>query len=110
VKPTLIIELFAILVGIGLVMVIVGFSTDTMVYCTVGFLFLFLISFTLINSTLQYQSGSNVTDSGTTMSIVNIYSTYGDNTRTYGIYMAIGSGLGMILTFIQGIKKKGASS
>jgi hypothetical protein len=106
----MIIELFAILVGIGLVMVIVGFSTDTMVYSTVGFLFLFLISFTLIGSSLQYQSGSNVTDSGTTMSIVNIYSNYGENTRTYGIYMAIASGLGMTLTFIQGVKKKGAAT
>jgi hypothetical protein len=96
----MIITLFTILIGIALFMVVIGFATDTMVFATIGFFLIFLLSFSLINPSLEYSSGVNVTQVGNTSVVINTYTLYLDSTQ-YGIYLAIASALGMILCFIQ---------
>ena len=81
-------------------MIVIGFATDTMVFATVGFFLIFLLSFSLINPSLQYTSGVNVTQVGNTSVVLNTYTTYLDSTQ-YGVYLAIASALGMILCFVQ---------
>lgn len=66
----------------------------------IGFSFLFLISFPLINNTLTHKIGSTITDNTTHMIIVDDYASYSDNTKTYGFYLAILSAVGFILVVI----------
>lgn len=98
-------ELFALLTAIAVIMIIIGFFTDTMVFATIGFFFLFLLSFNLIGNGLQHETSIIVTEvNSTSTSVESQYTTYADSTKTLGIYLAIGSSAGMVLCFLQ--KKK----
>ena len=58
----MILPIFALLVGICLVLIIIGLTRPTESYCAlVGFFLLFLLSFNILDGTLQYKVGSNTT-------------------------------------------------
>ena len=80
-------------------MIFIGFFSDTMVFSMVGFFLIFLLSFTLINSSLQINNGYNITEVGATTVVTPNYSLFTDG-KQYGIYLGIASAVGMILTFI----------
>ena len=101
----MLLELFALLVGIAIIMIILGFTSDTMVLSTIGFFFLFLLSFNLINNGLQHEGTVTITEvNSTTTSVEKTYDTYPDSTQTMGIYLAIGSSAGMILSLLSKTK------
>jgi hypothetical protein len=101
----MLLELFAILISIALVIIIIGFFSDTMVLSTIGFFFIFLLSFTLIGNNLEHQTGTTELIDGNLTTITNVYSVYSDSTKTIGIYLAIGSSVGMVLSFLSKTKK-----
>lgn len=96
----MIVELFSVLLVIGLVLIILGFVIDIPLLSIIGFTFLFLISLPLLNNTLTHKVGSTITENATAMLIEDNYASYGDSTRTYGIYMAVMSGIGFLLVVI----------
>lgn len=99
----MILELYAILMLVSLTLVYLGFYTETKVLATVGFFFIFLLSIPLINNALQYESGVTVNEINSSSTVITYqHSTFSDPTRTYGIYLALASAIGMILTFIIG--------
>jgi len=54
----MILEVFALLIGISIILVIIGLARPSESYqALVGFFFMFLLSFVLINGTLEYDIG-----------------------------------------------------
>ena len=97
----MILELFSILLIISLAIMIIGFVKEVMVYATVGFFFVFLLSFVLINNQLEYPSGATVNEVNATSTQISYnYSYFPDSTKTYGIYLAIASAAAMALTLL----------
>lgn len=106
----MILELFSVLLIISIVLIILGFIIDIPLLSLIGFVFLFLISFPLINNTLMYRTGSTIVENATATLIVDNYATFSDNTHTYGYYLAIIGAVGFILVVINttqwGLKKE----
>ena len=101
----MLLELFALLVGIAIILIILGFTSDTMVFSTIGFFFLFLLSFNLINNELQRDGTVTITEINDSVTTVEkTISVYPDSTKTMGIYLAIGSSAGLILSFLSKTK------
>lgn len=102
----MIIELFAVFVVISFVMIYIGLTNSTeSAQALIGFFFLFLLSFVLINSNLEYKTGEqrNTTYAVnfTSETIVYNYQAYSDttslfNTKRAGIYLTIASAIGFI--------------
>lgn len=102
----MIIELFAVFVVIAFVMIYIGLTRSTeSAQALIGFLFLFLLSFTIINNQLEYKTGEqrNTTYAVnfTSETIVYNYQTYSDvtslfNTKRVGYYLALASLIGFI--------------
>lgn len=124
----MILEIFGVLTALSILMIFIGSlkTVDNPAFKTLGFFFLFLLSFTFINYDLEYKSGSTETFSymcfscdgssvpslaGNTSLITSItsvydYTAFTDQTsRTIGIYFAIGSAVGMVLSFLEGINR-----
>lgn len=107
----MIIIVFGVLVGIALVMIYLGYAIDIPIYSTVGFFLMFMLSLNLINNNLEYQTGyteaitkdvrccSNITNYAYDSNIIT-YTYANAETRVIGIYLAIASGIGMILVLI----------
>lgn len=104
----MILSLFVVLIAISLAFILVGLvKPDESSMALVGFLFLFLLSFVIMNDQLEYEVGANITNSysygstglinGTTQSVVYQTNTYsGNNAHTMGYYMAIISVVGFV--------------
>jgi len=104
----MIISLFVVLIAISLAFILVGLlKPDESSMALVGFVFLFLLSFVILNEQLEYETGADIinyysydlnnTLNGTTQSIVyttNFYS--GSNAHTMGFYMVIISVVGFV--------------
>lgn len=98
----MIILIFAVLTGIALIMIYLGYAIDIPVYSTVGFFLMFMLSLNLINNNIQYQSGKVETITAVNITThVNSYATVSD-TKSFGIYLAIASAVGMVLVFLNG--------
>lgn len=110
----MLITIFGILIFAFLALVFIGFFTEVSAISTIGFFLLFLLSFTLINNNLEYQSGyqeswmkdvrccSNITNYAYDTNTVTFSYTSVSDTRSMGIYLAVGSAVGMILVLISG--------
>jgi len=106
----MILTLFAVLVTISIVLVVLGLTRPTESYqAVVGFFLLFLLSLTILNGNLEYESGAiiNTTISytgslatSTDQTVTNQYSNFNDATsRRVGYYLAVVSAIGMIGVF-----------
>ncbi len=98
----MILNLYAVLVGISLVLIIIGLAKPSeSAQALLGFFFLFLLSMNVLGGNLEYETGVNVTysyDSNLSISSQTATLTYSnfDNTDSHnlGLYMAIGSAVG----------------
>lgn len=99
----MILGLYAVLVGISLVLIIIGLNKPSeSAQALTGFFFLFLLSLVILNGNLEYETGENITytyNSGNLTNSMKLY-TYdsftGSDSKTIGYYMALGSGVGFI--------------
>ena len=121
--------IWAVLVIIALVMVIIGLTkAEHTEQAMIGFVFLFLLSFTLINNNLEYQTGESSTSTniinymysnGTLTTSTEEIATSNDYTienlaegsvgvKRLGYYMALAMAIGFIGTLIslRGIRGK----
>ena len=100
----MLLEVFGMLTVVSLFLVALGYFVETKVLSTVGFFFLFLLSFMLINGTLEHKTGEVMTPNTGTNGTTTTYSYSqvgtGDSIKTYGIYLAILSGVGISLSLI----------
>ncbi len=98
----MILSLYVVLLIISLTFIILGLSKveDYSYMALVGFVFLFLLSFVILNETLEYQTGANITSTysyningsvnGTSQSVAYNQAVYsGSNAHTMGYYMII---------------------
>ena len=100
----MILQLYALLVGISLVLIILGLARPSeSAQALIGFFFLFLLSLVILNGNLQYETGLNVSyvyDGNLSISSQQV--TYSNtpfsdsNSKSIGYYMAIGSAVGFI--------------
>jgi len=107
--------LFVVFISIALLLVTLGYyRQEHTELVLIGFFFLFLLSFTLINGALEYQSGEtalsqytygsdNVTITSISLQTNYTYSSFDDNTEAFntnraGYWLAIIAGLGFALT------------
>lgn len=101
----MLLTLWAVLVALALCLIVLGLSKpEESAQALIGFLFLFLLSFSIINTDLEYKTGEFVSTnytysagnlSTTSQSITYAYDSYGSH--TIGFYLALGSGVGFIL-------------
>lgn len=98
----MLIELFVILLVTSLALVIIGYAVDLRILAVVGFFFIFLLSFTLINNDLEYETGASLSFSGNSTTVTYTYNSFSNNTFQYGLYMAVVGALGMAGTFMIG--------
>jgi len=97
-----ILTLFGFLVGFSLVLIIIGLTKPTeSAQALIGFFFLFLLSFQILNGTLTYESGavishsylySNASLTSSQETVTYSYVPFQDH--TFGYYLAIGSAIG----------------
>lgn len=119
----MIIELFVLFVVISFVLIYIGLTKPTeSAQALTGFLFLFLLSTTLMTSNLEYSTSEqtntsyiyniNSSDINTTIeTTAKIYSKYDDttgifNTQRVGFYLAVASVIGFVGVIIS-IKSNG---
>ena len=95
----MIIDILWLFLVIGLILIWLGYSKNTIPYSIVGFAFIFLIGIPMVTNSLEYKSGSIVTTSGTTTTITGVYSTIAD-TRLYGVLLDAITALGVIFVFM----------
>jgi hypothetical protein len=97
----MILELFIVLIVIALVFIGLGlYSEDMRVFGIIGCLFLFLLGvFVILPNSLEVRSGSNITDLGSGLTVVDYeYVSYNDATTHYvGYFLSIIGFLGIIL-------------
>lgn len=115
----MILNLFLVFIGIALVLIALGlFRPEHSELAIIGFFFLFLLSFNVINGTLEYPIWTNTTNyyhynetgnpsnpdviTSIHSEEVPVYATYQDH--YYGVYLAIVSALGLAGVLI-GLKK-----
>jgi hypothetical protein len=102
----MILTLYGFLIAVSLVLIIIGLARPTeSAQAIIGFTFLFLLSFVLINGTLEVETGANVTSNliyngsdviATSQNVQYTYTNFNDTTsHRLGIYFAFGSGLGL---------------
>ena len=105
-------QLWAIFVGLSLIMIVIGLSKPTeSAQALIGFTFLFLLSFVVLGNNLEFQTGELRTTTYTysdnetlIQSVENITltnSVYDDttgffNTQRFGYFMAVASVIGFI--------------
>lgn len=102
----MILTLYGFLVAVSLVLIVLGLSKPSeSQLALIGFFFMFLLGLTLLQGSVQYETGANMT---TTLSygptgdinqtdqyITYNYQDFDDNTsHNIGLYLAIGSGVG----------------
>ena len=102
----MILSLYAFLVFVSLVMIVLGLARpNESAMAIIGFTFLFLLSFILMNGNLEYETGSNTTstfaydDTGmineSSQNVVYTYNEFNDSTsRRLGYYLAFVSVIG----------------
>jgi hypothetical protein len=103
----MILSLYLVLIFLSLVFIFVGIiKPDESAMALVGFLFLFLLSFVVLNGQLQYETGAIVTANytytggaitATGQNIVYSYAYFSDTTsHTMGFYMVVISIVGFV--------------
>ena len=104
----MILTLFGVLIAISLVFIVIGLiKPDESAMALVGFLFLFLLSFIVLTSNLEYQVGNYINTTYTYDSTGNVnftqqtvadhYENFDDsNSHTMGYYMVIISVVGFV--------------
>jgi hypothetical protein len=97
----MILELFIVLIVIALVFIGLGlYNEDMRVFGIIGCLFLFLLGvFVILPNSLEVRSGSNITDVGAGLTVVDYqYVVYNDPTTHYvGYFLSIVGFLGIFL-------------
>jgi len=104
----MILTLFGVLIAISLVFILIGLiKPDESAMALVGFVFLFLLSFIVLNGSLEYQVGNNInTTYGydasdrvnfTSQAVIDNYQKFSDsNSHTMGYYLVIISVVGFV--------------
>lgn len=101
----MILSLYLGLVGVALVMIVIGLTRPSeSAQALVGFFFLFLLSFVVLNGNLEYKVGSNSTidysyTAGNLTQQTELqrdhYSQFNDTlSHRYGVYLAIAAAVG----------------
>lgn len=106
----MILSLFVLLLILALLLIGLGYAVNESAYSIVGFVFIFVLSASaLIPNTLEYKTGDavqvNYTYSGgvpvsSQASIDSVYDSY-PNTRWFGIWVAILSGMGITISIVE---------
>ena len=91
----MILELFALLVAISLVLVGFGYWLHVPLFGVIGFTLLFILSvFIVLPNSVQVQSGSVMNVSGNVSTTTFVYASYNDSTTHYfGYFLAVLSGV-----------------
>jgi hypothetical protein len=97
----MLLELYAVLMLVGLFLVYLGYAIEVPVIPLVAFAMLFLLSFTLINNNLEYKTGSIITDTANSTVVTNTTSFYTEYSSTIGKYMAITFALLFVLALLR---------
>lgn len=97
----MLLELFAILILIGLFLVYLGYAVELPIISLVAFAMLFMLSFTLINENLEFKTGSIITDTANSTVVTNTTAFYQEYSSTIGKYMAITFALLFILALLR---------
>ena len=94
----MILSLFIVLLVLSLVFIFIGIiKPDESAIALVGFVFLFLLSFIILNGQLQYETGANLTSYGNNTYIVYTHDFYtGTTAHQMGYYMVIISVVGFV--------------
>ena len=104
----MILPLFGVLIAISLVFILIGLiKPDESAMALVGFVFLFLLSFVVLNGSLEFQVGNYInTTYGydasdrvnfTSQAVVDNYQHFSDsNSHTMGYYLVIISVVGFV--------------
>lgn len=87
-------------------MIVIGFWKDFLIYSSIGFVIIFLLSFVLITKSLEFETGMTMTTSGSTTDIVYNYETYQGDSRQIGIYVGTSSAFGFVLSLLEGKRRK----
>lgn len=102
----MILPLYGFLVLVSLVLIVIGLTKPSeSAQALIGFFFLFVLSFVIINGNLEYETGANLTTAlnynaqgditSTDQSVSYYYEKFNDTTSTrIGKYLAIGAGVG----------------
>ena len=100
----MILEIFALLIGISLVLIYLGYYVNNPLLEVMGFTFIFLLGFVVSSYNLEYQTG--VVNSGASYNFT--YSTFNDSggvivqgvslARFLGIFITIVGALGISIT------------
>jgi hypothetical protein len=98
----LIIELFAVLVGVALAAIFLGYYTRELSYAMIGLAFLFLIGILTLTTGVQFPVGQSVSASsdGTSATMTTTYDNLDSGTAHYfGYFLCIAGVAGVSLLF-----------
>jgi hypothetical protein len=102
----MILTLWIALLSLAGLLVAFGYFTGDEHYAFVGLFFFFMLGMYVLTNQLSYQIGSNMTavangNTTTTVTTYN-YTVYNDlYTRSFGLFLAISSAWGMVLSFFK---------
>jgi len=99
----MILELFAVLIGVALLAVFLGYYTGELAYAMVGLAFLFLIGILVLAQGISYSVGSNINANidGTEMSAVTVYGSMDSGTsHFFGYFLCVAGVAGLALLFV----------
>lgn len=109
----MLLPLFLVLLGLSLFFVILGYWVSESAYSIIGFIFLFVLSTTIllpgtlqqasgVNETTTYTYGANLSLSSTTMnSVDNVVSFPVSSQRWFGLWLAIISIIGEFISIVE---------
>ena len=103
----MILSLYIVLIAISLILIIIGLAKPTeSAQSLIGFFFLFLLSFVILNGNLEYETGADINTTygytgdsvvSTAQTITNNYANFDDTTsHRIGYYLALASAIGFI--------------
>lgn len=106
VTTAMILQIWAILAALAIIMIVLGLTKPSeSAQALVGFLFLFLLGFPILNGSLEYQTGETVQTNFTYSTAGNLTSTDAATVYTYstyqshwfGYYLILAAAIGFIL-------------
>lgn len=100
----MIIEIFGLLFLISLTVIFLGHYMNVEVLKIVGYGFVFLLGFTLLNGDLKYHDGDNLTHTPTTSQVTPLYSSY--QNIQFGLYTCVMAMFGFVAVFFQWKQKR----
>lgn len=99
----MILEIYMILIAIGLVFLIISFFLETndttIIMRFLGTVVLFLMGIAMFQGNIEYKSGDNITLTGDTYVVESTYTSY--QNHTIGFFVALLGVISFSLTFLE---------